>query len=109
DHGPNQRAEEQRRVKYEMLAKKFERLERPETNVFAQTPSRAQMNECDPGMLRVPNDRWNGANCEKSKQPIQTRPFELLAQTRRKSENEEYADDFEGVRVATEKSKDNNQ
>src|SRR5712691_1491330 len=88
-----------------MFAKKFKRLERSKPNILAQTPSGAQMNKRDPGMLRVPHDRRNCANDEKSEQPIQTRFFEFLPKSRREEENQENANDFEGVRKSTQESK----
>src|ERR1700674_2742137 len=70
DHGPRQRAEEQRRVKYEMFAEEFECLERPKADVFRQTAACLQMRRRDPGMLRVPDDRRDGADNKTSEQPV---------------------------------------
>src|SRR5439155_2154964 len=92
-----------------MLAKKFERLEGSKANVVSQAAAAAQMNHRDPGMLRVPNDRWDRANNKTSEQPISTRPFEFLAEPGRKSENEQDAHNFQGVDPSTQKSKANKQ
>src|ERR1700730_11817025 len=67
DHRPGQRAKKQRRIEDEMFAKEFQRLKRAKADVFSQTAARPQMCERDPGMLRVPNDRRNGAQNENSK------------------------------------------
>src|SRR5437870_10337850 len=88
-----------------MLAKKFKRLEGSKANVVSQAAAGAQMNHRDPGMLRIPNDRWDRANNKTSEQPVQTRPFEFLAEPGRQSENEQGAHDFQGVDPATQKSK----
>ena len=40
DHRPDQKSEEDRRIKNEMFAEKFERLERSKANVFRQSAAR---------------------------------------------------------------------
>src|SRR5256885_9710740 len=88
-----------------MFAKKFECLERSKANVFAQTPARPQMNQCDPRMLSVPHDWRDRANDKNPEQPIQTRSFEFLAESRSKSENEQDTHHFDGVDPSAQKSK----
>src|SRR2546426_6818146 len=63
------------------------------------------MNQCDTGMLSVPPDWRDRANDESPEQPIQTRSFEFLAESRSKSENEQDTHDFEGVDPSAQKSK----
>src|SRR6266849_3319520 len=63
------------------------------------------MNQRDPGVLRVPNDRRNCTNDKNAEQPVQARSFEFLPEPRSKSENEQDAYDFEGVDPSTQKSK----
>ena len=88
-----------------MFAEEFECLEWPKADVFRQTAACLQMRRRDPGMLRVPDDRRDGADNKTSEQPVQTRPFEFLAEPGRQSENEQGAHDFQGVDPATQKSK----
>src|ERR1700720_1928868 len=92
-----------------MLTKEFERLERTKTNVFSETAARAQMQERDPGVLRVPDDRRNGAECKEPNQGVQTRSFEFLPKARHKSKHKQHRDDLECVRVSAKKSETNEQ
>ena len=41
DHAPNQRGKKQRRIKNEMLGKKFQRFERTKADFFGQTAARS--------------------------------------------------------------------
>src|SRR5690348_6092339 len=87
-----------------MLAKKFERLERTESDVFGQTAARSQMHGRHPGVLRVPDNRRDRADDEDSQQPIQTGSFEFLPEPGREREHEQDANDFERVCESRKKS-----
>ena len=45
-----------------------------------ETPARAQMRKRDPGVLLVPDNRWDGAEGEYTKQQVQTGPRKLLSE-----------------------------
>src|SRR5438477_12204022 len=88
NHAPHQSGKEQRRIKKEVFAKKFERFERTKSHFFGQTAARSQVSQGDPGVLRVPDNRRNRANEKTTEQPIQARPFEFLPQPRRERQHQ---------------------
>src|SRR5207245_1217654 len=92
-----------------MLGKKFQRFERTKANIFGKTAARAQVAQCDPGVLRIPDNRRKRADNENREQPIQTRSFEFLSQPRGKREHEQHANDLKRVRITTQKSETDQQ
>src|SRR5438552_7600492 len=63
------------------------------------------MGQRDPGMLRVPDDRWQSADREGREERIEAGLLEFPAQSRDEGENEPDGDELESIRVFTKESK----
>src|SRR5262249_5021833 len=77
---PDQCEKEKRRINEKMLEEKPENLERMKTEPMLEIPTRAQMRQRDPGMLRVPHNRRNRAKNEHPDQQIDAGAFEFPSQ-----------------------------
>src|SRR5439155_285468 len=60
-----------------MGAEELKNLARMESEALLDAPARAQMRQCNPGMLRVPDNRRNGAESENDEQRIQAGPRKI--------------------------------
>src|SRR5437762_1744923 len=65
---------------------------------------RTQMRQGYPGVLRVPDDRWQRAECEGSQEKIKAGSLEFPAQARDERKHEHNRDELKGVRVLAKKS-----
>ncbi len=66
-----------------MGAEELKNLARMESEALLDAPARAQMRQRNPGMLRVPDNRRNGAESENDEQRIQAGPRKLLSKSGR--------------------------
>src|SRR4029453_15333632 len=106
---PCQRQEQKWRVGQKMAAEEHENLAGMEPKALVDAPARAQMRQRNPGMLRVPDNRRDGAKREHDEQRIQTGPRKLLSEPGRQGEHEQNRNKLECVRVFGKKSKPNQQ
>src|SRR5688572_22032469 len=74
---------------------------------LVEPAARTQMEERDPGVLRVPDDGRHQANGESAEQEIEAWPLELAAMPRDEREHQQHRDELERVRIFAQKSQAN--